>query len=658
MQKPHPCTNHLIDEESPYLQQHAHNPIDWYPWGEEAFEKAEREDKLIFLSIGYSTCHWCHVMAHESFENEKIAEFINRHYLNIKVDREELPHIDRYYQENYMLLNKRAGGWPLTIVMTPDRKPFYAATYLPPFNRHGRPGLFGMMQYLYETFREKRENVYESADSIDAAMADIDEKRDELPVEEHLEANAMMARFVEGVGQQFDDRFNGIGDAPKFPHASTLGTLLTIYRLSGDARAREMALETLTAMARGGIFDQVEGGFYRYSVDEAWMVPHFEKMLYTNAELLGLYTEAYRQTEEPLYRETICMCVENIESRFLDDGLCFSASDADSDGEEGRYFLFGYDEAKAALREAAFTPQEAESILSYLHITPEGNFEGKNNPFVTDETPPPKLAAAKAALYTLRQKRDYPFIDYKIQTSWNALWIKALFKAAAVEPEYLQKATTMLDRLLERLYIDGLLYHQIVQDRTPKMEGYLEDYAFLADALIEAYTHTLQERYLHTAVALAAAAKSKFYREDRWYMSDDRFDSTANLYDSAYRSAHALMLDVMLKLANLTEDHATYADVEAMIEKASAELAAAPHDFPTLMHVWLGVRYGYSSLKAPKEMLEPILPKLQQLRYPFMLAKATKSGPAIACKIDRCFAQAEDAAQVFAMIDAAELGEN
>lgn len=643
-------TNRLIHEESPYLQQHAHNPIDWYPWGEEAFSKALKEDKPIFLSIGYSTCHWCHVMEHESFEDEKIADYMNHHYVNIKVDREELPHIDRYFQDVYMLLNKRAGGWPLTIIMTPDRKPFYAATYLPPYNRYGRPGLLGMAQYLWETFRDKRENVYKSADSIVAAMEQLSKKGEKIEVE-NREAKRVVSDFMTGIASVWDKRHKGIGDAPKFPQATTIGTLLHIYRLTGNGEALGYATEALEAMAKGGINDQIEGGFYRYSVDAMWMIPHFEKMLYTNAELVEVYSDAWLLTKNPLFRETIRRTVENIDARFRKEGLYFSASDADSDGEEGKYFLFDYDETALALRKEGFAQKEAEAVLAYWHITPEGNFEGKSNPYLTDTTPPPKLEKARSVLKALRAKRHYPFIDYKIQTSWNALWIKGLFKAAAVDPSYGEKAVATLDRLLERLWIEGELYHQIVLPNAPKVKGYLEDYAFLSDALLSAYSVTQKHRYLDLAKKLMQLAMKKFYHNGTWFMSDDTFRSQAGLYDASYRSALGVMLGSMLQLATLSEDQKRYAEVMEMIGRIVPKIYDAPHNFPTLTDLFLQSRYGWTVVKTTKEKIERLSHQLAEVRYPYVVPKGDSVDGVLACKIDRCFAHGEKIEDIIKKIE-------
>ncbi len=641
MSTSHAWNNHLVHEESPYLQQHAHNPVDWYPWSDAAFAKAKKEHKLIFLSIGYATCHWCHVMERESFENEKIAAYMNKHFVNIKVDREELPHIDRYFQDVYLLLNRRAGGWPLSIFMTPDAKPFYAATYLPPDNRYGRPGLIGIAQYLYETFRDKPENVRKSAESIEAAMQRVAEKKERLKPE-NVQGIQLARAFVEGIAEQFDDRYKGIGEAPKFPHATTLGTLLGVFRLTGNEKAKRMATDTLEVMAKGGIFDQIEGGFYRYCVDVAWQVPHFEKMLYTNAELLEVYTDAWLLTKKPLFANVITATVDNVIRRFEQEGLYLSASDADSEGAEGKYFVYEYIPTLRALTEAGLEKKEAEAILDYLGITKDGNFEGKSNPHITTAVKRPKaFQKGLEVLRQMRQQRTYPFIDYKIQTSWNALWCKALLKASVLDQTYAARALETLEKIWKHLYRNGRLYHQMVSGREPKVKGYLEDYAFLIDALIEAYEKSYDETWLQRAIRLEEEAVKKFYENGVWYMSDEGFKTKASPYDSTYRSAAAVMVGNLFELAILTENRRLHNFAADALSRLEPSFAKSPQNFPSLTRLWLGYRYGWILIKGKKEILMKYREKIALVRYPFLRSKVHEEAKLLACRIDRCFAAEE-----------------
>ncbi len=643
-------TNELINEESPYLLMHAHNPVNWHPWKEKVFEKAKRENKLIFLSIGYSTCHWCHVMERESFENEKLAKFLNEHFICIKVDREEYPHIDKYYQDIYMLMNKRGGGWPLSIFMTPDKKPIFSATYLPLENRYGRVGMIGITEYLYELYRDQKKKVLKSADSLQAAINES-LKKSSSSKQMDLKPNELSNLFIETVLQNFDNEYFGIGVKLKFPHAGTLNTLLTIYELTLDKKALYLANSSLEAMAKGGIYDQIEGGFYRYATDRKWMIPHFEKMLYTNAELIAVYTQAYKITKNELFKEVVVDSIENIKKRFGKNGVYYSASDADSDDEEGKYFLFDYHSSKNALKEGGFSDKETKEVLNFFGITKKGNFEGKTNPYIGAALKPKKLKKAKEILLTLRSKNGYPFIDKKIQTSWNALFIKALLKASLVDKRYLKEGLLSLKTLLDKLYIDAQLYHQTILEKKPKIKGYLEDYSFLISALIDAYDLTLDTNYLKKAADLNTKAILKFYQNSNWYMSDDSFKTKADIYDSSYQSALSVMIENEFKLANIYENHDAYDFAKERLLEFSNELVKNPLSFSTLTRVYLGYLHGWTLLKGKKSELISNLEKIESLKYPFILKKEIGEDRFIACKIDRCFAIDENIEKVLSKIE-------
>jgi len=650
MSNAHQYTNKLINEESPYLLQHAHNPINWYPWSREAFEKAKSENKPIFLSIGYSTCHWCHVMERESFENLKLAEYMNEHFVCIKVDREEYPHIDRYYQEVYALLNKRSGGWPLNVFMTPDKKPFYCATYLPLKNRYGRVGMLGITQYLYQLYKNQREKVNQSADSImgylkRASRKSADNKR------LNLKSDELYEHFLRTVLQNYDKKYHGIGEEPKFPYATIMGTLLDIYLIKGDKKALKIAKDTLEAMAKGGIYDQIEGGFYRYSTDREWMIPHFEKMLYTNAELVDVYTKAYKITKNELFKEVAVSTIENIDDRFEKDGLYFSASDADSDGEEGKYFLFDYFDSLKALKDGGFSQSEAKEALKYLGITKNGNFESKTNPYILGDSKPKKMDKARKVLLRLRKRNDYPFIDMKIQTSWNALFIKALLHSWVLDRKYLKRALVSLQRLLDELYIDGELYHQKVFGKKPSVKGYLEDYSFLISALLEAYDLTLNKYYLDIASALNTKAVLKFYKSSHWYMSDDSFICEAVAYDSSYASSLSVMFENQFILANIFENHDMYDFAKEQLSKFADDLKEDPFSYASLTRVYLGYLHGYVLVKGKKESLLKNMKLIESLKYPFVLKKPISKSGFAACKIDRCFAIDENIENVLSKIE-------
>ncbi len=621
--------NELQYEESPYLQQHASNPVHWFAWGKKALEKAKKENKLIFLSIGYSTCHWCHVMERESFENEKIAELLNSNYISIKVDREEYPNIDKYYQKVYRLMNQRSGGWPLTVVLTPDAKVFFTATYLPPEPEYRTKGLSQILPELYELYTTNPDNVYLMANNISRATTQKDSIEDPLvKIDENL-SNL----FLEQVTQNYDQLNKGIGTHPKFPRATTIETLLDIARLTLNFDAKTMADDALMAMAKGGINDQIEGGFYRYATDEAWRIPHFEKMLYTNAELLESYANAYKMSGNQYFKKIMDETIANIYTRFEKDNLFYSASDADSDGIEGRYFLFNYEETLKVLKKEGFSQKESEAALAYFNITEDGNFEEEmSNPYLTDKEAPKALEEIKATLFKIRKERNYPFIDNKIQTSWNALFIKALFKASEKE-----RALKAIDALVENLYLKDRLYHQMIIGKTPKVEAYLEDYAFLTAALIDAYEASYEQKYLELAQKLNAQSIKKFYKNRQWLMSDDEFKATADLHDASYRSSMAVSIENILILAHLSDDYDAYELASKMLTAQAKRINKIASSSPYAVRVALMLQNGIVVIKASKEKLLAHKKEIRELYYPYVITKAVKENDFSACTMQKCF---------------------
>ncbi|MCH9812997.1 MAG: thioredoxin domain-containing protein [Epsilonproteobacteria bacterium] len=629
--------NRLIHEDSPYLLQHAHNLVDWYPWGDEAFEKAKREDKLIFLSIGYSTCHWCHVMEYESFENKEVAAMLKRDFVSVKVDREEYPHIDRHYQDIYVLMNRRAGGWPLTIVMTPEKGTFFSATYLPIDESYGRSGIKPVLQMLSNAYKERRDDVQKSVDSIKAAMQNVGRVHKQQKVSLDI---SIADDFVKKMASQYDAINKGFGNAPKFPHATALDTLVDIYRITDNKRAVTIATEVLMAMSKGGIYDQIEGGFYRYSVDEKWLIPHFEKMLYSNAELLESYANAYKVTKETRFKTVIEETIANINARFLKEGMFYSASDADSDGEEGKYFVFDYKESLADLRNGGLSAKEAEAVLDYYSIYPEGNFEhNQTNPYLSGLAVPKVLAKGKAILKANREKKNYPFIDYKVQTSWNGLYLYGLLKVAKyVDSVYAKEALASLDSVLKTLYVDGALYHQVIVGKKPKVKGYLEDYAFLIAALIEAYQVDFETKYLDIAKKLQERSVMKFYKNGIWYMSDDSFQAKAEFYDSSYRSALAVMIENLFKIAILSDNLSLDSFAKESLASELGAIKANPNQYPYGIKAYLQSLLSFVVVKSKKENLQKNREALNGIDYPYVLLKTTEDANFLACKIDTCFA--------------------
>lgn len=637
-------TNDLIHQDSPYLLQHAHNPVNWMAWGDKAFAKAKKEKKLIFLSIGYSTCHWCHVMERETFENVKSAKLLNDNFVSIKVDREERPDIDKYYQDVFYLLNKRGGGWPLSIVMTPDKKVIYAGTYLPGERKSYSPSFRDMMSFLVDKYKKSPDEVQKSADSIAKAIkqyTNIKTTKDDINLN-------VINVFVKDVQASYDNIYKGIGKSPKFPHASTFDTLLDIYKVTKNKEALSMSEDALKAMANGGINDQIEGGFFRYSTDGAWTIPHFEKMLYTNAELIQAYSKLYSIKPTDFTKNVIEKTVENMDARFLHDGLYRSASDADSEGVEGKYFVFDEKDAANALKKSGFDEKNIENILNYLSITVIGNFENeKSNPMIDSEEAVPKnLKKAKEVLKELRSKVKYPFIDDKILTSWNSLMASALFEAGVVDEKYPKKALVLVDNILEKLQKDDVLYHQYLPGKKLKVQGLLEDYAFLIDSLIGAYEYSGDKRYLDKALSLANESMRKFYKADTWYLSDTDFKSIAPLEDASYRSAQVVMIKDIYTLALLKGDMKLYEKADLMLSHIAAKIKNYPSAYPEAIKLVIISKKGQIDLKGPKARMFELKKIKKDINYPYMYIVQEEQDILQACSAKQCFAFSKDAKEL------------
>jgi uncharacterized protein YyaL (SSP411 family) len=411
--------NRLISEDSPYLQQHANNPVDWYPWCDEAFEKARTQNKAIFISIGYSSCHWCHVMEKEIFEDKECAEILNKHFVSIKVDREERPDIDKFYQEVHMLLNRRPGGWPTSIFATPQNKPFFAATYIPKRSKPGSiegMGFLDLTKLIAQKVQEGDPKLFENANEIEKYLQNISHPKEATVLKEEISKN-----FNLQIDTNYEPNYGGFSQKPKFPQASTLLALIDSYRLYGDQKHADMVNSTLEHMTKGGLYDHVDGGFCRYSVDEKWLVPHFEKMVYDNALMIKVLTKSYTLFNKHYFADLAIQSADFCIEKMSQDDLFYSASDADSNGFEGGYFVYSYEEVKRELIKANFA--DPEEILKSISITPQGNFEDGYSIVRFENNPPREWNKIKAVLEKIRSKRSYPFIDTKIQTSWNAMMI-------------------------------------------------------------------------------------------------------------------------------------------------------------------------------------------------------------------------------------------
>lgn len=630
--------NHLQNEYSPYLQQHAHNPVDWYPWGEQAFEKARKENKPIFLSIGYSACHWCHVMEKESFQNETTAKILNDHFVSIKVDREERPDIDKHFQEVYRLMNQRPGGWPTSLFLTQELKPFYSATYIPDEPRYGMMSFSSLLEVIAEKYANEKELLTEKADEI---LQFLDPKHQRIQATKLDQS--IIERFISQAKQLFDEKNGGFNKAPKFPQASLLNLLLDLYPLTRDKEVLHMALFSLIQMAKGGLRDLVDGGFCRYATEDTWLIPHFEKMTYDNALLAEVYLKAYHVSGEDFFKSVAFETIDFMLEKMSENGLFYSASDADSEGEEGKYFIYGYEEALNAFMKADIPLTAHASLLKMLHITPQGNFEGQNIIYLEDPTQIniPYYHEAITALQKQREKRTYPFIDRKVLVSWNTMMVKTLFKASRIDQHYLSQAITSLDALLESMYIDSQLYHSTLIGKKPNVKAFLEDYAYLADLLIEAYQSTLDETYLITATQLANSAIEKYYEQGRWKFSRGEFETKADIYDTSYPSAVATMLCALHSLSSLV-DTVYKKFVFKTLEFSSYDIMRQPISSPRMSAMVVRYLQDDIIIKGNEKKLKENLRFLDTLPYPFTLFKNDTNNHFLLCTSNSCFGEVKE----------------
>ena len=554
-------SNRLIHEKSPYLLQHAYNPVDWYPWGEEAFEKAKEEDKPIFLSIGYSTCHWCHVMERESFEDEEVAQLLNENFIAIKVDREERPDIDNIYMTFCQALTGH-GGWPLTVFITPDQKPFYAGTYFPKNKKYGHPGLMDILTQISNQWKDRKDEIIQNSKEISEAIAGMESNKRSTEVEKDI-----IHKTFEELEYLYDPQYGGFGKQPKFPTPHNLSFLLKYWSATKEKKALEIVENTLKAMYKGGMFDHVGYGFARYSVDRKWLVPHFEKMLYDNAMLSIVYLETYHATRKEIYKEI----VEKLFDYVLRDmtsplGGFYSAEDADSEGIEGKFYVWSVDEIEHALGK-----DDAKIYCKYYDITNKGNFEGHNIPNLINQDLEDisqnqelknKLEIMNRKLFDIRNKRVHPHKDDKILTSWNGLMIAAMAYGYRVlgEEKYLNGATDATEFIFKNLIReDGRLLARY-RDGHSAYLGYIDDYAFLIWGLLELYEATLNEDFLEKAIKLNYDMIKLFWDENDggFYLyghdAEQLVIRPKEVYDGAIPSGNSVAALNMLRLASLTGD--------------------------------------------------------------------------------------------------------
>ena len=586
--------NRLSRETSPYLLQHAHNPVDWYPWGEEAFEKAKSENKPILLSIGYSACHWCHVMEHESFENEKIAGLMNELFVNIKVDREERPDLDEIYMNAVQMLTGR-GGWPMTTFLTPDRKPFFGGTYFPPEDRQGMPGFARILLGVSQAYRERPADVEKSVSQILAALQRMAESQETS----RKFSASIIADGAEKVARAYDADNGGLGQAPKFPNAGVYELFLRHYVASKNERFLEMIVHTLGKMARGGIYDHLGGGFHRYSVDAKWLVPHFEKMLYDNAQLVRIYAHAYTITHEPLFKSVVAETVDYLLREMLHpQGGFYSTQDADSEGEEGKFFVWTSDEISKVLGE-----QDAEIFCRMYDAGEPGNFEGKSilHPILSVEQASKffhkeaaeieaLVAGAKQRLFVEREKRIKPFRDEKILTAWNGLMLSGLAEALKISenPACIDAAKRTVEFIFSKMFRDGFLLHTY-KDGRAKLLGYLDDYAFVAVGLLDLYETLFDRAYLDRAIQLADIMLREFSDAQGGGFfftgkSHEQLISRAKpIFDASIPSGNSMATQLLLRLHHFTGDERYRASAEKVLRSYYDAMETQPFGFAHML---------------------------------------------------------------------------
>jgi uncharacterized protein YyaL (SSP411 family) len=591
----HKQTNRLIHETSPYLLQHAHNPVDWYPWGEEALARSKKEDKPILLSIGYSSCHWCHVMEKESFENEAIAEVMNQRFINIKVDREERPDLDELYM-NAVQVMTGSGGWPMTVFLTPALIPFHAGTYFPPEDRGGMPGLTKILVVVSDYYRSHRGEVEKMEAQLQNALHQIAEIN---PSREAM-SDQVLSKAFDALESQFDPIYGGFGKAPKFPGSMALSFLLRYWKSKGSKKALEMVERTLEKMAQGGIYDHLGGGFHRYSVDERWLIPHFEKMLYDNALLSRTYFEAYQATQKVRYRrvgeEILNYVLREMKSP---EGGFYSTQDADSEGEEGKFYVWTRDEIKKVLGKEKGTP-----FCAYYGVGTEGNFEGGASVLniastlenvsqlygTSVEDLGKLLEEGREKLYAEREKRVKPGRDEKILTSWNGLMISSFvdgFRVAGNE-KYLKGAVDAARFILQEMRKGGHLMRVFNKGKS-RVTGYSEDYAFLIQALIDLYEATFEMEWLKEAEDLNRRMIHQFWdeRNGGFFFTGVENESliarSKNPYDSAIPSANSIAVFNLIRLGYLTGEESLKQKAEQILHLFHSFLDQHPSGFAQML---------------------------------------------------------------------------
>ena len=596
-------TNSLINSTSPYLLQHAHNPVEWYEWSKEALDEAKKRDVPILLSIGYSACHWCHVMEKESFENEKTAEIMNNNFVNIKVDREERPDLDEVYMSATQVMNKGQGGWPMTVFLAPNLKPFFAGTYFPPQDAYGRPGFPTLLTKLAEVWSSNKDQLLSQADSI------VEHLNSVKILNASIETNVKQ-KAVEHWNSNFDKVWGGFGPAPKFPNTGAILHLLNDYHSNGSEESLTSAVKTLDSMYQGGIYDHVGGGFARYSVDEKWLVPHFEKMLYDNGQLMEAYLVGYQITKKPEYLEVISQIFEWLNDEMIDSkGGFYSSMDADSEGVEGKYYVWKRSEIEKILGK-----EDADVFAQYFDITEEGNWEGNSIPRIImkksslsnflkipEDKMNESLSNSRIKVKEYRNSRIPPGTDDKVIVSWNGLMISSLAKASSVlgKKEYFDAADKAVDFITQKMSKKDGTLNRIYRKNVAHIDAFAEDYSYFGNSLIDMYEASFDSKYLELAKKYADILVEQFYEDGQFKqsLSKNIVINSGNSMDNATPS-YNFMCGLLLIRLHYYYDNKKYREiVEASMDKVGTYINQYPYAHSTALFV-----HDYF-LNGPKEIV-------------------------------------------------------
>lgn len=611
--------NRLATEKSPYLRQHAHNPVDWYPWGDEAFLKAVEEDKPIFLSIGYASCHWCHVMERESFRNQEVAKVLNRYFISVKVDKEERPDVDHVYM-SFCQAMTGSGGWPMTLILTPERKPFYAATYLPKEASGQQMGLLEVLARITALWQEEKERVLSSADFAVEAVLSVQKERKEGDLDDDIQKKAFAS-----LGSIYDEHQGGFFQAPKFPLTHHLFYLVWYYKTTGDEKALEMLEKSLISMYKGGLFDHAGGGFYRYAVDERWLIPHFEKMLYDNALLSRLYLSAYAVTGRALYKKVSVRTLDFLLEHLKDgEGAFYSSMDADSEGEEGKFYLFEKEELLSLLGE-----ERGEEFAKFYGVEEKGNFEGKNILNLYEkplqdilEEEPETIMESRKKILMYREKRVHPAMDDKILSSWNGMMLETLAAAGRIleEKRYTDAAHDLVIFLEQKMTDEEGILYGVYREGLGETEAFLDGYVHVLHGLLALYENTLELRHLSLGKKLGDQIIERFFNGKVFQLSGKYHENLSipaeEIYDSATPSANSEAVRAMARLYSFTGEERYLQVMEKVFMELSGEIIENPKGFTGILpsyDVWMhGPREIVLSGKREDPVFQEMLRILQK----------------------------------------------